>query len=66
MSAYLHAVNIAKALFSVSLNSLRGLLSATIPAPACTYIWFSLISAVLSAMQVLIFPLFEIYPTEPA
>ena len=43
-----------------------GTLSATIPAPACTYISLFLTIAVLNVIQVSISPFAEKYPTHPA
>ena len=56
----------AFALFTVSVNSFSGLLSATIPAPACTKNLLSLINAVLKAIQVSNSSLGVKYPIPPA
>src|SRR5690349_12463856 len=53
------ALNRALALFTHSVCSLSGTLSATTPAPAWTYILPSLTIAVLSTMQVSMSPLEE-------
>src|SRR6185312_5152956 len=60
------ARNSALALLMHSCCSVSGSLSATMPAPACTYILPSLISAVRKTMQVYISPAAEKYPTAPA
>src|SRR5512139_1989278 len=60
------ARNSAFALLMHSCCSKSGSLSATMPAPACTYILPSLINAVRSTMHVSISPAAEKYPTHPA
>src|SRR3990172_3304347 len=60
------ALNRARALFTHSACSRSGTESATMPAPACTYIVPSFTTEVLSTMQLSISPPADKYPTHPA